>query len=57
MELGTVWGLGQQHTFSQKANNSTNAWNGELLSTQFGSDIKLSNQWCSWIICISIGLC
>ena len=41
--LGTVWGLGQQHTFSQNVDNSTDAWNGELLTAQFGSDLQLNN--------------
>ena len=55
--IGTVWGFGQQHTFSQNENISTDPWNGELLSAQFGSDLKLSNSGVVGLNFISIGLC
>ena len=41
--LGTVWGLGQQHTFTQNGNNTTTSWNGDLFTAQFGSDIQLDD--------------
>ena len=41
--LGTVWGLGQQHTFTQNGNNATTSWNGDLFTAQFGSDIQLDD--------------
>ena len=41
--LGTIWGLGQQHTFNQSVNNATISWNGDLFNAQFGSDIQLND--------------
>ena len=41
--LGTVWGLGQQHTFTQNGNNATTSWNGDLFTAQFGSDLQLND--------------
>ena len=40
-KLGTIWGLGKQQTFSQNEKNSTNSWNADLFTAQFGSDLQL----------------